>query len=179
MARMLEKYRQTVRTKLMERFKYNNIHQAPGMEKIVINMGVGRASQDKGILEDAVRDLTLIAGQRPVRNKAKNAVASFKIREGMPIGCKVTLRGERMFEFFDRLVTIALPAVKDFRGVPGKFDGRGNFTLGWTDHTLFPEVRLDDVKNTFGMDVCIVTSANSDQEGLALLEELGMPFRKN
>ncbi len=179
MARLYEKYVKEIRPALKKTFSYKNIMQVPKLEKVTINVGMGKATQDKALLDEAVRDLTLIVGQRPVKTISKKAVASFKLRENQAIGCVVTLRGKRMYEFVDRLINVALPAVRDFRGVNTKLDGRGNYTLGWKDHTLFPEVKLDDVKNTFGFDICFVTTAKSDSEGRALLTELGMPFRKN
>ena len=178
MARLWDNYKNNIRKELKELLKYKSIMQVPKLEKIILNIGCGKASQDKSIIEDAANVLAKITGQKPLRCKAKNAVAGFKLREGQPIGCKVTLRGHMMYEFLDRLVNIAMPSVKDFRGIPTKFDGRGGYTLGWKDHTIFPEINFDDVKNTFGMDICFVTTANTDSEGFALLEKLGLPFRK-
>ena len=153
--------------------------QIPRLEKIVINMGVGEAVANSKVLDDAVEELTVIAGQKPVVTKAKKSIANFKLREGMPIGCKVTLRGERMYEFLDKLVSIALPRVRDFRGVnPNAFDGRGNYTLGVKEQLIFPEINFDQVKKIRGMDIVIVTTANTDEEGRALLTLMGMPFRK-
>jgi large subunit ribosomal protein L5 len=179
MARLYEKYLKEIRPALKKTFAYKNVMQIPRLEKVVINVGMGKATQDKAFLDEAVRDLALIAGQRPVKTMSKKAIASFKLRENQAIGCMVTLRGKRMYEFLDRLISIALPAVRDFRGVNTKLDGHGNYTLGWKDHTLFSEVKLDSVKNTFGFDICFVTTAKSDQEGRTLLTEFGMPFRKN
>jgi len=179
MARLLEKYKNEVLGALQKKFGFNNINRVPRLEKIVINMGVGQAAQDKSLLDEAEKILAQISGQRPVRRLAKNAIAGFKIRKGYPVGCKVTLRGKRMFEFLDRLINIALPGVKDFRGLPNKFDGRGNYSLGRPDHTIFPEIDLDKVNNTYGMDICVVTTARNDEEGLALLQEIGFPFKKN
>ncbi len=179
MARLYEKYLKEIRPVLKKTFSYGNVMQVPKLEKVVINVGMGKATQDKAFLDEAMRDLALIVGQRPVKTISVKAVAAFKLREGQAIGCMVTLRGKRMYEFLDRLISIALPAVRDFHGVNIKLDGRGNYTLGWKDHTLFPEVKLDDVKNTFGFDISFVTTAKSDQEGRVLLTELGMPFRKN
>ena len=179
MSRLYEKFVKEIRPALRKTFSYKNVTQVPKLDKLVINVGMGKATQDKALLDEAVRDLSLIAGQRPVRTFSTKAVAGFKLRENQAIGCMVTLRGKRMYEFLDRMISVALPAVKDFRGVNTRLDGRGNYTLGWKDHTLFPEVKLDDVKNTFGFDICFVTTAKSDDEGRALLTELGMPFRKN
>jgi len=157
---------------------YKNVHEIPRLEKIVINMGVGQASVDKKHMEAALKDLTLIAGQKPVSTKARKSNASFKIREGMAIGAKVTLRGKRMYEFLDRLVTIALPRVRDFRGINGKaFDGRGNYALGIKDHTIFPEINFDKVEAARGMDIIICTSAKTDEEAKELLRGFDMPFR--
>jgi large subunit ribosomal protein L5 len=153
--------------------------QIPRLEKIVINMGVGDAVANSKVLDDAVEELTLIAGQKPVVTKAKKSIANFKLREGMPIGCKVTLRGERMYEFFDKLVSISLPRVRDFRGInPNAFDGRGNYTFGVKEQLIFPEINFDKVKKVHGMDIVIVTTAATDEEGRALLTLMGMPFRK-
>lgn len=178
MARLLKKYQNELKQELKTQLNLKNVMQVPKLDKIVLNMGVGKAAQDKSILDDAEAVMTKISGQKPVRRLAKNAVASFKIRENQPIGCKVTLRGKRMYEFLDRLINVVMPSVKDFKGIPTKLDGRGNYTLGWKDHTIFPEIVLDEVKNTFGMDICFVTTANTDEAGLALLKILGLPFRK-
>jgi len=178
MARLKEKYLNEVRSTLQERFQYKNLLQAPRLEKVVINMGVGEAKDNPKALDAAVKDMTLIAGQRPVITKARKSVASFKIREGMSIGCKVTLRGERMYEFLDKLVSVALPRVRDFRGVSVKaFDGRGNYSLGLREQLIFPEISYDQVDKTRGMDIIIVTTAKSDEEARELLREMGMPFR--
>lgn len=178
MARMKEKYVNEVRPALMERFNYSNALEAPRLVKVVINMGVGEAKENAKALDAAVKDLTLIAGQRPVITKARKSVASFKIREGMNIGCKVTLRGDRMYEFLDKLFNVALPRVRDFRGVsPKSFDGRGNYSLGLREQLIFPEINYDQVEKVRGMDIIIVTTANSDEEARVLLRELGMPFR--
>jgi len=178
MARLKEKYLNEVRVTLQERFQYTNLLQAPRLEKVVINMGVGEAKDNPKVLDAAVKDMTLIAGQRPVITKARKSVASFKIREGMSIGCKVTLRGERMYEFLDKLVSVALPRVRDFRGVSVKaFDGRGNYSLGLREQLIFPEISYDQVDKTRGMDIIIVTTAKSDEEARELLREMGMPFR--
>ena len=179
MNRLLEKYNNSVRTELANKFAYKSSMQIPRLEKIVINMGVGDAVANSKVLDDAVEELTLIAGQKPVITKAKKSIANFKLREGMPIGCKVTLRGERMYEFFDKLVSIFLPRVRDFRGInPNAFDGRGNYTLGVKEQLIFPEINFDKVKKVRGMDIVIVTTAATDEEGRALLTLMGMPFRK-
>ena len=179
MNRLQEKYQTSVRTELANKFAYKSSMQIPRLEKIVINMGVGDAVANSKVLDDAVEELTLIAGQKPVITKAKKSIANFKLREGMPIGCKVTLRGERMYEFFDKLVSISLPRVRDFRGInPNAFDGRGNYTLGVKEQLIFPEINFDKVKKVCGMDIVIVTTAATDEEGRALLTLMGMPFRK-
>lgn len=179
MNRLQEKYQTSVRTELANKFAYKSSMQIPRLEKIVINMGVGDAVANSKVLDDAVEELTLIAGQKPVVTKAKKSIANFKLREGMPIGCKVTLRGERMYEFFDKLVSISLPRVRDFRGInPNAFDGRGNYTLGVKEQLIFPEINFDKVKKVRGMDIVIVTTAATDEEGRALLSLMGMPFRK-
>lgn len=178
-SRLQEKYTSQIIPKLTEKFSYSSVMQVPKIEKIVINMGVGDAVANPKALEDAVNELTQIAGQAPVITKAKKSIANFKLREGMQIGCKVTLRGERMYHFFDRLVNLALPRVRDFRGVSAdSFDGRGNYTLGVKEQLIFPEINFDKVNKTRGMDIVIVTSANTDEEGYQLLLELGMPFVK-
>ena len=179
MNRLLEKYNNSVRTELANKFAYKSSMQIPRLEKLVINMGVGDAVANSKVLDDAVEELTLIAGQKPVVTKAKKSIANFKLREGMPIGCKVTLRGERMYEFFDKLVSISLPRVRDFHGInPNAFDGRGNYTLGVKEQLIFPEINFDKVKKVRGMDIVIVTTAATDEEGRALLSLMGMPFRK-
>ena len=179
MARLKEHYDGILVPALKEKFGYKNPMQVPRLEKIVINMGVGEAAADRKKLDAAMTDMTKIAGQKPVATKARKSVANFKLREGMPIGCKVTLRRERMFEFLDRLVNIALPRVRDFRGLsPRSFDGNGNFALGLKEQIVFPEISYDDVDEVRGMDVIIGTTALTDEEGKALLEGLGLPFRK-
>ena len=179
MNRLQEKYNTSVRAELANKFAYKSSMQIPRLEKIVINMGVGDAVANSKVLDDAVEELTLIAGQKPVVTKAKKSIANFKLREGMPIGCKVTLRGERMYDFLDKLVSIALPRVRDFHGVNSNaFDGRGNYTLGVKEQLIFPEINFDKIKIVRGMDIVIVTTANTDEEGRALLTLLGMPFRK-
>ena len=178
MPRMQQRYRDEAKAKLQEQFSYSNVMQVPRLEKIVINMGVGEAAGDQKKLDAAVAELTLIAGQKPVKTLAKKAIAGFKIREGLPIGCKVTLRKSRMFEFLDRLVTIALPRVRDFRGIPaGKgFDGRGNFAMGLKEQIIFPEIEYDKVTDIRGMDIVFVTTAKTDAEAKALLKALDIPF---
>jgi large subunit ribosomal protein L5 len=156
---------------------YKNVMQVPKIEKIVLNSGVG-ATSDKNVLNDIVKDLSLITGQKPVVTKARVSISNFKLREGMPVGVKVTLRGNSMWEFFYRLLSVSLPLIRDFRGIRKKLDGHGNYSLGITDHTIFPEINVDTHKHTVGMDVCIVTSASTDEEGLELLTLLGMPFRR-
>lgn len=178
-SRLQEKYTSQVVPKLVEKFGYTSVMQVPKIEKIVINMGVGDAVANPKALEEAVSELTQIAGQAPVVTKAKKSIANFKLREGMQIGCKVTLRKEKMYHFFDRLVNLALPRVRDFRGVSAdSFDGRGNYTLGVKEQLIFPEINFDKVNKTRGMDIVIVTSANTDEEGYQLLLEMGMPFVK-
>jgi len=173
-----ERYKKELAPAMKESRGYQNVHQIPKLEKIVINMGVGQAALDKKHMETALKDLTIIAGQKAVATKARKSNASFKIREGMAIGAKVTLRGKRMYEFLDRLVTIALPRVRDFRGINGKaFDGRGNYALGIKDHTIFPEINFDKVEAARGMDIIICTSAQTDDEAKELLRGFDMPFR--
>jgi large subunit ribosomal protein L5 len=163
----------------MEQFGYGNVHQVPRLEKIVVNMGVGAATQDAKLLDNAVNDLAIITGQKPAITRAKKSIASFKLRQGMPIGCKVTLRGDRMWEFFDRLLSTALPRIRDFRGVSGKaFDGRGNYSLGVNEQLIFPEIDYDKVDKIRGMDITFVTSADTDEECRALLDQFGFPFKR-
>ena len=179
MNRLQEKYQTSVRTELANKFAYKSSMQIPKIEKIVINMGCGDAVANAKVLDDAVEELTIITGQKPLVTKAKKSIANFKLREGMPIGCKVTLRGERMYQFLDKLVSVALPRVRDFHGVnPNAFDGRGNYTLGVKEQLIFPEINFDKVKKVRGMDIVIVTTAKTDEEGRTLLQLMGMPFRK-
>ena len=179
MNRLQVKHKEVIVPALIEKFNYTSVMQAPKISKIVVNIGAGDAVANPKVLDDAVSELGLITGQKPLITRAKKSIASFKLREGMPIGCKVTLRGERMFNFFDKLVTIALPRVRDFRGVnPKGFDGRGNYTLGIKEQLIFPEINYDKVSKIRGMDIVIVTTANTDQEALELLKQFGMPFRK-
>jgi len=177
MTRLQEKYQKEVIPAMIEKFGYKNIMEVPKLEKIVINMGVGEAKENQKVLESAVNDLTLIAGQKPILTKAKKSVANFKIRENMPLGCKVTLRKAKMFEFADKLMSIALPRVRDFRGISSKaFDGRGNYSLGIKEQLIFPEIEYDKIDKVRGMDIIFVTSANTDEEARELLRFLGMPF---
>lgn len=179
MSRLKEKYVKEVTPALMSKFEYTSVMQVPKVEKIVINMGVGDAVQNSKALDAAVEDLSIISGQKPVITKAKKSIAGFRLREGMPIGAKVTLRGERMYEFLDKLIAVALPRVRDFRGVSKKaFDGRGNYTLGVKEQLIFPEIDYDKVSKIRGMDIVIVTTANSDEEARELLTQFGMPFQK-
>lgn len=179
MNRLREKYDNTVRPALIEKFNYSSVMAAPKILKVVVNMGVGDAITNTKVLDDAVEEMTVLTGQKPIITKAKKSIANFKLREGMPIGCKVTLRGERMYDFLDKLFNIALPRVRDFRGVPNtSFDGRGNYTLGVKEQLIFPEINYDKINRVRGMDIVIVTSANTDLEGLELLKQMGMPFKK-
>ena len=179
MERLKEKYTKEVVPALMEKFGYKNIMQVPKLEKIVLNMGVGEAVGNPKVLDSAVSDLTLIAGQKPILTRAKKSLAAFKLREGMPIGAKVTLRGERMYQFLDKFMNVALPRVRDFRGVSKKsFDGRGNYTLGVKEQLIFPEIDFDKVNKLRGMDIVFVTTAKSNEESFDLLNGLGIPFRK-
>ena len=179
MSRLMERYQNEVVKSLMEKFNYSSRMQAPKIEKIVLNIGVGDAVSNSKLLDEAVNELSLISGQKPVITKAKKSIAGFKLREGAPIGCKVTLRGERMYEFLDKLVNISLPRVRDFRGVSNNsFDGRGNYTLGVKEQLIFPEIDFDKVNKLRGMDIVFVTTAKTDEEGHELLAQLGMPFKK-
>ena len=179
MNRLQEKYNNLVKPELINQFNYSSAMQIPRLEKIVVNMGIGDAVSNSKVLDDAVAEMQAITGQKPVVTKAKKSIASFKLREGMPIGCKVTLRGERMYEFLDKLISISLPRVRDFHGInENAFDGRGNYTLGVKEQLIFPEINFDNIKKIRGMDIVIVTTANTDEEGRALLRLLGMPFYK-
>ena len=179
MNRLMERYQNDVVKSLVEKFNYSSSMQAPKVEKIVLNIGVGDAVSNSKLLDEAVNELTLITGQKPVITRAKKSIAGFKLREGAPIGCKVTLRGERMYEFLDKLVNISLPRVRDLRGVSNNsFDGRGNYTLGIKEQLIFPEINFDKVNKLRGMDIVFVTTAKSDEEGRELLAQLGMPFKK-
>jgi len=179
MARLKETYTKTIVPALMKEFGYKNIMAVPKVEKISLNMGLGEASGNAKLIDPAVQEMALIAGQKPIITKAKKSIAAFKLREGMAIGCAVTLRGDQMYEFLDRLVNVSLPRVRDFRGVSSKsFDGRGNYTLGIKDQLIFPEIDYNKVEKSKGMNICITTTAKTDAEGLALLKQLGMPFNK-
>lgn len=179
MNRLKEKYNNEIVNTLMDKFEYESVMEVPKIDKIVLNMGVGDAVSNTKNLDTAVEELTQITGQKPVITRAKKSIATFRLREGMPIGTKVTLRGQRMYEFLDKLVTVSLPRVRDFRGVSkNAFDGRGNYTLGIKEQLIFPEIDFDDVNKVRGMDIVIVTSANSDEEGRELLQQMGMPFKK-
>ena len=179
MARLKETYENELVQKMMDKFGYKNIMQVPKLDKIVVNMGVGEAKENVKVLDSAVRDLEIITGQHAVITKTKKSIANFKIRENMPIGCKVTLRGEKMYEFLDRLVNLALPRVRDFRGVDANaFDGRGNYALGIKEQLIFPEIEYDKVDKVRGMDIIVVTTAKSDEEARELLAQFGMPFAK-
>jgi len=178
-SRLKEKYQNEIVDAMTKKFGYTNVMQVPKLDKIVVNMGVGEAKENAKVLESAMKDMEIITGQKPVATKAKNSIANFKIREGMLIGCKVTLRGEKMYEFFDRLVNLALPRVRDFRGInPNSFDGRGNYALGIKEQLIFPEIEYDKVDKVRGMDIIIVTTAKTDEEARGLLTEFGMPFAK-
>ncbi len=177
--RLREHYKKIVAPALLKEFSYGNVMAVPKLEKVSVNIGLGEATQNPKLLDGAVSELALITGQRPIVTKAKKSIAAFKLREGMSVGCAVTLRGDRMFEFLDRLMNVALPRVRDFRGVSTKsFDGRGNYTLGLKDQLIFPEIDYNKVEKIKGMNVCITTTAKTDAEGLALLKHLGMPFRQ-
>ncbi|AGS34000.1 50S ribosomal protein L5 [Corynebacterium maris DSM 45190] len=177
--RLKNRYREEIREKLNTEFSYDNVMQIPGVEKIVVNMGVGEAARDSKAINGALEDLSLITGQKPQLRRAKQSIANFKLREGMPIGAKVTLRGDRMWEFLDRLLTVALPRIRDFRGLSDQqFDGHGNYTFGLTEQTMFYEIDVDKVDRPRGMDITVVTSATNNDEGRALLKELGFPFKK-
>jgi len=178
MSRMKLKYLEEVRPALVKRFSYKNKLQAPRIEKVVINMGLGEGKENPKILDAAVNDLSIITGQKPIITRARRSVASFKVREGMPIGCKLTLRGVRMYDFLDKLFNIALPRVRDFRGIsPHSFDGRGNFTIGIKEQLIFPEIEYSNVERVLGMDITIVTTAGTDEEARELLALMGLPFR--
>jgi len=176
--RLKTKYADSIKSTLVEEFKYENVNQVPLLVKVVVNMGVGDAAKDSKLIDGAVRDLTLITGQKPQVTKARKSIAQFKLREGMPIGAHATLRGDRMWEFLDRLVTLALPRIRDFRGLSGKqFDGNGNYTFGLTEQVMFHEIDQDSIDRVRGMDITVVTTAKTDDEGRALLKALGFPFK--
>jgi len=178
--RLKKKYQDEVISKLMEKFQYSSIMQVPKLQKISVSQGIGQASSDKKLTDTAVEELSIITGQRAVKTKAKKSIANFKLREGMPIGARVTLRSDRMFEFLDRLINVALPRVRDFRGInPKSFDGRGNYTIGVTEQIIFPEIDLDKIPRITGMDITFVTTAKTDAEALELLTLLGLPFKQD
>ncbi|MEU5155044.1 50S ribosomal protein L5 [Glycomyces sp. NPDC021274] len=178
--RLKETYRSEIRPALQDQFKYTNIHQIPGLTKIVVNMGVGEAARDSKLINGALEDLTTITGQKPLVRRAKKSIAQFKLREGQAIGAKVTLRGDRMWEFLDRLLAIALPRIRDFRGLSDQqFDGNGNYTFGLTEQSVFPEIDQDKIDRVRGMDITLVTTAKTDDEGRAFLKLLGFPFKEN
>jgi large subunit ribosomal protein L5 len=177
--RLQQRYRDEIVPALQEQFHYTNIMTVPRLTKVVVNMGVGEAARDSKLIEGAVRDLTAITGQKPQVTKARKSIAQFKLREGMPIGCHVTLRGDRMWEFMDRLLSLALPRIRDFRGLsPRQFDGRGNYTFGLTEQVMFHEIDQDKIDRSRGMDITVVTTATNDDEGRALLKQLGFPFKE-
>ena len=177
--RLKTKYQNEVRQQLQDKFQYKNVMQIPKIEKIVVNMGVGEAATDSKAIDGAVRDLRAITGQQPMVTRARKSIASFRLRAGMPIGAKVTLRGDRMWEFLDRLTAVAIPRIRDFRGIsPDSFDGRGNFSMGVTEQLIFPEIDFDSIDRQRGMDITIVTTAKTDEEGRALLDGFGFPFKK-
>jgi large subunit ribosomal protein L5 len=178
--RLKQRYQDEIKSHLREQFGYDNVMQVPGVVKVVVNMGVGDAARDSKLIEGAVRDLSAITGQKPLVTKARKSIAQFKLREGMPIGTHATLRGDRMWEFLDRLVTVALPRIRDFRGLsPKQFDGRGNYTFGLNEQSMFHEIDQDRIDRVRGMDITVVTSATNDDEGRALLKALGFPFKEN
>jgi large subunit ribosomal protein L5 len=177
--RLKQRYQDEIAPGLREQFAYDNVMQIPGVVKVVVNMGVGEAARDAKLMDGAVRDLTAITGQKPLVQRARKSIAQFKLREGMPIGAKVTLRGDRMWEFLDRLLTIALPRIRDFRGLSGtQFDGRGNYTFGLNEQSMFHEINPDTIDRPRGMDITVVTTATTDEEGRALLRRLGFPFKE-
>ena len=179
MNRLRERFENEIKKSMMEKFNYTSVMQVPKVDKIVINMGLGEAVSNSKIIDEAVAELALITGQKPIVTRAKKSIAGFRLREGMPIGCKVTLRGARMYDFLDKLVSVALPRVRDFRGISANaFDGRGNYTLGVKEQLIFPEIEYDKISKVRGMDIVIVTTANTDEESRELLKELGMPFQK-
>jgi len=179
MSLLKEKYIKEIAPAMVEKFNYGNVMEVPKLDKVVLNMGLGEAAENAKVLDQAVEVFEAITGQNPVITRAKKSVANFKIREGMPVGCKVTLRGEQMYEFLYKLINVALPRVRDFRGISGKaFDGRGNYSLGLTNHTVFPEIKIDDVDKVLGMDIVVVTTAETDEEAKELLSLMGMPFKK-
>ena len=179
MARLKDLYKDEIIAKLQKQFGYDSVMQVPKITKITLNMGLGEAVGDKKIIKNAVDDMTKIAGQKPIVTNARKSIAGFKIREGWPIGCKVTLRRERMYEFLEKLVRVALPRIRDFKGIESKFDGRGNYTLGIQEQIIFPEINIDSITKILGMNITFVTSAPTDEEGYALLKEFGLPFKNS
>jgi large subunit ribosomal protein L5 len=180
MNRLKEQYKTRVVEALQKRFGYKNIHQVPKLDKIILSMGVGHATQNKALLDNAVKDMEQICGRKVIVTRARKSISNFKLRQGMPIGCKVTLRDEVMYEFYDRLTSIVIPRIRDFRGIPANsFDGRGNFSFGLKEQTVFPEIEYDKIDAIRGMNITIVTTAHTDEESRELLRELGMPFQKN
>jgi large subunit ribosomal protein L5 len=177
MGRLKQTYREEIAPALREKFNYENVMEVPSITKVVVNMGVGKAIESASNLDNAVKDMTAITGQKPQVTRAKKSISNFKLREGMPIGCRVTLRGERMYEFLDRLINVALPRVRDFRGVSSKMSGRGDYNLGLKEQFIFPEIDFDKIDNVRGMNVTVVTTAKTDEEGRELLRQFGMPFR--
>lgn len=178
--RLKDRYRSEIKPALQSQFAYRNVMQIPTLVKVIVNMGVGEAARDSKLIEGAIRDLTIITGQKPQVTKSRKSIAQFKLREGMPIGCHVTLRNDRMWEFTDRLISISLPRIRDFRGLsPKQFDGNGNYTFGLTEQVVFPEIEQDKIDRTRGMDITFVTTAKNDEEGRALLKALGFPFKEN
>jgi len=178
--RLKQRYADEIKGELLKQFGYDNVMQVPGVVKVVVNMGVGDAAKDAKLIEGAIKDLSAITGQKPIVTKARKSIAQFKLREGMPIGAHTTLRGDRMWEFLDRLVTIALPRIRDFRGLsPKQFDGNGNYTFGLTEQSMFHEIDQDRIDRVRGMDITVVTTATNDDEGRALLKQLGFPFKEN
>ena len=178
MATLKNEYKERILPALMKKFNYSTVMQAPKLEKIVLNEGLGDATQDKKIIETAINELTAITGQKAVATLSKKDISNFKVRKKMPIGARVTLRGERMYEFMERFIRIALPRIRDFKGIPGKFDGRGNYTVGITEQIIFPEINIDSVSKMTGMNITFVTSAKTDEEGYELMKEFGLPFTK-
>jgi large subunit ribosomal protein L5 len=178
MTRLLDKYRQEVRQAMKQQFGYRNDMQIPVIQKVTVSMGIGKAVENKARVEAAVADLTAITGQKPVITRAKKSISQFRLRQNMPIGCKVTLRGQRMFEFLDRFITVVVPRFRDFRGLPAKMDGRGSYSVGLSEQVVFPEINLDKVQFVQGMNITITTTAKTDAEGFALLTQIGMPFRR-
>ena len=176
MASLKKEYNERILPALMKKFNYSTVMQAPKLEKIVLNEGLGDATQDKKIIETAINELTVITGQKAVATLSKKDISNFKVRKKMPIGARVTLRGERMYEFMERFIRIALPRIRDFKGIPGKFDGRGNYTVGITEQIIFPEINIDSVNKMTGMNITFVTSAKTDEEGYELMKEFGLPF---